>query len=90
MPADIVQTTLLLERMQECVTLMDDYGNIHRVYINITQSATRAAKISAVQALMENLQTQLEAYATANGHDLSADKLPSLAAKQAKIKASRK
>jgi hypothetical protein len=87
MPADIVQTTLLPARMQECVVLMDDYGSVHRLYISVAQAATRQALITAQQTAMNERQTQLESYAAANNHDLSSQKLPNLAAKQAKLKA---
>lgn len=85
MAADIVQTTLLPARMQECIVLMDDYGSTHRLYINVSQAANRATLISAQQATMNERQTQLETYAKANGHTLSP--LANLAAKQAKLKA---
>jgi len=86
MPAEIVQTTLLPARMQECVVLMDDYGSTHRLYINVAQAPSRDSIIAAEQAAMNGRQTQLEAYATANGHDLSGLKLANVAAKQAKLK----
>jgi hypothetical protein len=86
MPADIVQTTLLPARMQECVILMDDYGSTHRLYINVSQAATRQALITAQQTAMNQRQTDLEAYAAALKQDISSQKLPDLAAKQAKLK----
>jgi len=86
MPADIVQTTMLMARRQELVILMDDYGSVHHLYISVADAGNRAALIAQHQADMETAQTQLEAYAAANGHDLTSQKLADIAAKAAKLK----
>jgi hypothetical protein len=85
MPAEIVQTTLQMAHMRECVVLMDDYGTQHRLYIKVSQASERGNIIAAEQAAMNARQTELEAYAAANSHDLSAQKLTTISAKQAKL-----
>jgi hypothetical protein len=72
--------------MQEAIVLMDDYGSLHKLYINVSQQANRQSLITAAQVAMSQRQAQLETYAAANGHDLSTTKLPNLTAKQAKLK----
>lgn len=83
MAADIVNSKMLPARMQESITLMDDYGTVHKLYINVSQSANRQSLLSTAQTAMNTRQSQLEQYAQANGHDLTSLKLPNLAAKQA-------
>jgi hypothetical protein len=85
MPSDIVRTTLQAAHMRECIVLMDDFGTQHRLYINVTQASERGNIIADQQAAMNARQTELEAYAAANNHDLSAQKLTTIAAKQAKL-----
>jgi hypothetical protein len=86
MAADVIQTTILTAHMRESVVLMDDYGTVHRLYINISQ-ANRGNLIAGAQAEMNARQTALEAYAAATGNDLKGQKLASIAAKQAKFAA---
>jgi len=86
MPADIVSTTLLPSRMQEQLILMDDYGTTQHLYISVADAANRQTLITQHQTDMAARQAQLEAYAKANGHDLTAQKLTNLTAKQAKLK----
>ena len=85
MPSDIIQTTLQTAHMRECVVLMDDYGSQHRLYIKVSQASERGNIIASEQAAMNARQTELEAYAAANNHDLSTQKLTTIAAKQAKL-----
>lgn len=74
MPTQIVNAQLLVDRAQEIITLMDDYGSVSLVQISVAQGAQRAAIIAAAKASRDANQAALESYAAANGHDLSAQK----------------
>lgn len=70
--------------MRERIVFMDDYGTTHILYVKVSQAQERGNLIAETQAAMNAQQAQLEAYAKANGHDLSAQKLANIAAKEAK------
>jgi hypothetical protein len=74
MATEIVSTILETNLGQEIVTVMDDYGNPYLAQIAVSLSTERAALITAAKALMDANQAVLETYASANGHDISAQK----------------
>ena len=86
MPVDILSDVPDLARQQETVMLMDDYGQLQSLTINMqTQSSTRASIIADAQAAMVTMQANTLAYYTAAGWPAPA--VLSLAAKQAKYAA---
>jgi hypothetical protein len=83
MPIDIVKTELLVNEKREHIELMDDYGSSHHVYIPVLLGSTRQQVLQEHVTLMENTQAAMEQYATAHGHDLTAQKAAGIAKKQA-------
>jgi hypothetical protein len=74
MATEIVNAQLLTNLGQEVVTIMDDYGNPYLVQIAVSLAAQREELITAAKATMDAGQAALESYATASGHDISAQK----------------
>ena len=86
MPADIVSDVPDLARQQETILLMDDYGQLQSLIINMqTQSASRASIIADAQSSMATMQANTLAYYTAAGWPAPA--VLTLADKQAKYAA---
>ena len=90
MPTDIVKTEILVTHKRERVLLMDDYGSAYHLYIAVSAAAQRQPLIDQHTKLMNTNQDAMEAYAKANGHDLSAQKAAGIAKKQALIAANSK
>jgi hypothetical protein len=84
MSIDIVSKNIDTGEKRERLILMDDYGADFHVYIPVTATAAeRATSLQNAITLMQSNQDAMEAYATANGHDLSAQKAAGIAKKQA-------
>jgi hypothetical protein len=88
MAIDIVQQTMMIHEKLEQIILMDDYGAQVHLYISVGETADgRAAQVKNAIAMMQISQDNMEACATANGHDLTAAKTAGLATKAAMIAA---
>lgn len=89
MPIHITKSEILTSEKREHVELMDDYGSVQHVYIPVLLGSTRQQVLQDHVTLMENHQAAMEAYATANGHDISSQKTAGIAKKQAAIAANK-
>lgn len=85
--AQLIGGTLLVSHQQEKLLFMDKFGKSYIVLINVSQGATRAAKITSTLAMLQTQEDNLTAYASANGHDLTADLAAGAAAIAAAIAA---
>ena len=84
MSIDIVSKNIDTGEKRERLILMDDYGAEFHVYVPVTATATeRATSLQNAITLMQSNQDAMEAYATVNGHDLSAQKAAGIAKKTA-------
>lgn len=79
---DVVKTQLIPGQGREEITVMDDYGTAHIVYVAVGNAKNRDALVAAAVAQQTENETALEAYATAHKIDLSAKKAAGLAKKQ--------
>jgi hypothetical protein len=86
--SDIVSTRILPDRYQEQIVLMDDYGTVQHIYVDVLTASKRATCIAETQTAMDAKELALEAYAKANGHDISGQKSTGLAKKAAAMKSS--
>jgi hypothetical protein len=75
MAVEIVRSEIRAARREEYFVVMDDFGaELHfRIPVTFT-AAQRQAEIASKMAAHAATQAQLEAYAHANGHDLTAQK----------------
>lgn len=85
MPAEFINSALIADKGVESVLIMDDYGTDFRLTIPVSMVAQRAQIIADAITERTAYQTSIEAYATANGIDLSAQLAAGLA-KKAKAK----
>lgn len=88
MSIDIVSQHIDVHQKREKIVLMDSYGATHHLYIAVSTSpADRATQIQNAIATMQANETSLEAVATANGYDLSAQQTIATAQKTTMIAA---
>ncbi len=88
MSSDIISTRILPDRYQEQIVLMDDYGTVQHIYVDVLTASKRATCIAEAQTAMDAKEQTLEAYAKTNGHDISGLKLTGLAKKAAAMRSS--
>jgi hypothetical protein len=86
LPSDIISTRIIPDRYEEQIVFMDDYGSAQHLYVNIALASQRATRIAETQTAMDAKELALEAYAKANGHDISGLKSTGLAKKAAAMK----
>jgi hypothetical protein len=83
MPAEVVDNRVLPAEAQEVLLIMDDFGTAFSLQIPVSDSANRQTRIDAAVAQQSANQAALEAYASAHGIDLSAQKADGIAKKNA-------
>jgi hypothetical protein len=83
MPAEVINNRVLPAQAQEVILIMDDFGTAFSLQIPVSDSANRQTRIDAAVLQQSANQAQLEAYATAHGIDLSAQKAAGIASKNA-------
>lgn len=67
MAIDVVSDTVLVSSGQECLVLMDDWGNYSKVYIPYSQLSSKAGVISITSAQLASNATNMAAMAAALG-----------------------
>ena len=70
--SQLAKGIILPTRHQEQLVFFDIFGKRFDVYLNITSGPDRAAKIASTLSSMNATEASIQAYATANGHDLTA------------------
>ena len=70
--AQLAKAVLLPAQHQEQLIFMDIFGTRRDVYLNLSAGPDRATKISSTVTAMDAIEATIEAYATENGHNLTA------------------
>jgi len=71
--AQFIGGTLKPSLQQEDLLFMDVFGTPFHVMLSVSLGPTREVKIASTVALMTANEEAMTTYATANGHDLTAD-----------------